>query len=65
MPAMRLSVTDKHSQGAQSTSGARLYVSGDRTWAKSVLQMVASLMLESDFDVGVFTVTLPDGTEHP
>ena len=65
MPTMRINVTGEHSQGAHSTSGARLYVMGDRTWAKTVLQMVASLMLESDFDVGVLTVTLPDRIEHP
>ena len=61
---MEVGVTDEGSE-FPSTSGARLYVSGDPEWNRRLLGMVASLLLETDFDMGVFTLCLPDGSKHP
>ena len=63
---MEIGVTDEGTQGAtetrRSSSGARLYCMGKPEFTTPILLMVAQLMLESDFDVGVLAVRLKDGT---
>jgi hypothetical protein len=57
-------VTDEGSTGVDSrpsSSGARLYVMGQPQWKEFVLERVAALMLETDFDKGYLNVTLALG----